>query len=209
MLRPFTVAAVSLLLCSTTACVVIDKKSGDGDNVRIHTPVGGLDVHTNSVSPAEIGLPIYPCATLAAMRHNKQSSADVQMSFAGWQLHVRVLNYQSTDPRDRIEAFYQRALEQYGDVITCQNNKVIGNPVKTKQGLTCNNDYNYNINLSAAPQKNGGAAAETTAISSSANLELRAGSPSNQHLVVLDASTGAGTTFELLNVLAPHGHETD
>lgn len=208
MLRPIAVVTVSVLLCSTTACVVQDKKNGDGDNVRIHTPVGGLEVHTNTLSPADLGLPVYPGATLTAMQRNSQSSADVQMSFAGWQLRIRVLNYQSLDPRDKIAAFYKNALGPYGDVITCQNNKAIGDPVKTRQGLTCNNDYNYNINLATSP-KNGDAAASGSGITDTANLELRAGSPRNQHIVVLDRTAGSGTTFELLNVLAPHAHETD
>ncbi len=210
MLRSINVVVISsVLILSTTACQVQDKKNGVGDNVRIHTPVGGLEVHTNTLTAAEIGLPVYPGAMLVSMQHNNDSSADVQMSFAGWHLRVRVLNYQSNDPREKIAAFYKSALGQYGDVLTCQNNKAIGELAKTQQGLTCNNDYNYNFNLGSASSKNSEAAASTSAVSSTSNLELRAGSPSNQHLVVLNTPSGTETTFQLINLLAPHGHDSD
>lgn len=208
-LKLFALAMFSALLLSTTACTVQNKNGGTGqDSVHIHTPLGGMEVHTNSLKPADIGLPLYPGATTTTLQQNS-SSADVEMSFASWHMRLRVLNYQSSDPRDRITAFYKNALGRFGSVITCQNNKAIGQPVQTQDGLTCNNDYNYNFNLDANTHKNNDALQSLASVSNTAHLELRAGSPSDQHIVVFDPASGTGTKFVLLNIQVPHKHETD
>jgi hypothetical protein len=210
MFQAFVLTAGTAVLLSTTACVVQDKKSSGEDTVRIHTPVGGLDVHTNDVHPADVGLPVYPGAVLAATSGNdKDKSADVAMSFAGWRLHVRVLNYQSSDAQDKVVVFYQKALGHYGDVLTCQGNKAVGTPVKTRDGLTCSDDHHYNINIDVESSKGHDSVKEITAQSNAEDLELRAGSPSNQHIVAFTSPAGAGTRFALINVELPHGHETN
>ncbi len=173
--------------------------------MHIHMPMGGLEVHTNSLSPANLGLSAYPGAILTHLPHNSDNSADVDMRFAGWRLRVQVLNYQSSDSRNTIVAFYKQALARYGDVVTCQNNKAIGEPSKTKDGLTCNNDYNYNINLDANSRASKDALKNMAEASNTASLELRAGSPNNQYLVVFDPSLPKTvTTFVLMHVQVPH-----
>ena len=214
MLKLFAITTFSTILLSTTACTVQDKNSGSGqDHVHIHTPLGGMEVHTNNLKPADIGMPLYPGATATSTQQNNNSadnsSADVEMSFASWHMWLRVLNYRSNDPRDRITAFYKNALGRFGNVITCQNNKAIGQPVQTQDGLTCNNDYNYNFNLDANAHKNNDALQSLANVSNTAHLELRAGSPSDQHIVVFDPASGAGTKFVLLNLQLPRKHETD
>ena len=205
MFKLFTFAALSTLLLSTTACVTRSKQGSGEETMHIHTPVGGLEVHTNNLSPANLGLPAYPGAILTHLPHNNDNSADVDMSFAGWRLRVQVLNYQSSNSRNTIAAFYKQALARYGDVVTCQNNKAIGEPIKTKDGLTCNNDYNYNISLDANSHANRNALKNLAEVSNTASLEMRAGSPGNQHLVVFDPSLPKTvTTFVLMHVQVPH-----
>lgn len=209
-IKAFVLTAGTAVLLSTTACTVQDKKSGGEDTVRIHTPVGGLDVHTNNMHPSDVGLPVYPGAVLAPTSGNdNDKSADVDMNFVGWRLRVRVLNYQSGDAQDKVVAFYQKALGSYGDVLTCQGNKAVGAPAKTRDGLTCSSDYNYNVNIDVESSKGHDTIKQVTAQSPAGDWELRAGSPNNQHIVAFTSPAGAGTRFALINVELPHGHETN
>ena len=208
MFKPMALVAISAVLLATTACVVQDKKSGGEDNVRIHTPVGGLNVHTNDVHPADVGLPVYPGATLTATdNHDHDKSADIDMSFGEWHLRVKVIGYESTDPQDKVTAFYKKSLQRYGDVLTCQNNKPVGTPEKTSAGLTCTNDARYNIDLDVKT-KSGSTDMKSPQLGSG-GFELRAGSPSNQHIVAFDAASGTGSKFALINVELPHKQETN
>ena len=207
MFKPIVLVAVTAILLATTACVVQDKKNGGEDSVRIHTPVGGLNVHTNDVRPADVGLPVYPGATLVATDSHNDKSADIDMSFGDWHLRVKVIGYVSTDPQDKVAAYYKKALQRYGDVLTCQNNKPVGTPEKTSAGLTCTNDARYNIDLDVNT-KTGSAKVNTPRLSSG-GFELRAGSPSEQHIVAFDATSGVGSKFALINVELPHKQETN
>lgn len=208
MFKTFALVAVSAVLLSTTACIVQDKKSGGEDNVRIHTPVGGLNVHTNDLHPADVGLPVYPGATLtAANDRDNNKSADIDMSFGDWHLRVKVIGYASNDSQDKVAAYYKKALQRYGDVLTCQNNKPVGTMTKTSEGLTCSNDARYNIDLDVNT-KSGSANVKTPQLSSG-GFELRAGSPGSQHIVAFDSTSGPGSKFALINVELPHKQETN
>ncbi len=56
-----------------TGCKVqVDKSSnGEGDNVKIATPFGGISVNKDQTSPAELGLPAYPGSVLDTGRRRK------------------------------------------------------------------------------------------------------------------------------------------
>ena len=76
------------------------------------------------------------------------------MSFGKWQLHVKAAEYQSKDQEFKVVAFYKNAMASYGDVLTCKDKKPVGQPVATKQGLTCANDHEYDVSMDTSPQKN-------------------------------------------------------
>lgn len=207
MRQVFVLAAVLCMALASTGCTVQDKKSGNEENVRIHTPVGGLDVRTNSAHPVDVGLPVYPGAVPApANGDDKNKSADVSMGFADWRLHVRVSEYQSSDAQDKVVDYYRKALGRYGDVLTCQDKKAIGTPAKTQDGLTCSNDHRYDVHISVDSNNNH---TTVTAQSRSGDLELRAGSPDHQRIVAFAPPAGVGTRFTLINLELPHGHGTD
>src|SRR5437868_8913691 len=118
------VAAAALLAMS--GCHV-DKKSGNGDNVNISTPFGGLRVRTNDGSVLEsIGLAQYPGATLVKKGKKGDDSADVDMHFGSFQLRVKAANYHTDDPLDKVEVFYRNDMKRYGDVITCRGHNAVG-----------------------------------------------------------------------------------
>ena len=185
-------ALLAVLLAGATGCKVQVNKSGDreADNVKIATPFGGIDINKNQTSPADLGLPAYPGAVLDTANDGNQS-AKVDMEFGSWKLRVKAAHYTTSDSRDKVLAFYRHALSAYGGVIECEGDKVMGTPVVTVEGLSCgNSDSERSI-----PHGN----------FSSDDLELKAGSPRHQHIVVLHGGAGsAATHFSLVALDLPH-----
>ena len=107
-----------------------EHKNGDAENVHLHTPIGGLDVRTNSAAAVDVGVPIYPGAVATGDKGKDSGAADIHMSFGKWQLHVKAAEYQSKDPEFKVVAFYKNAMASYGDVLTCKDKK----PRRTTRG---------------------------------------------------------------------------
>src|ERR1700748_3286322 len=55
---------LTVLLVGAIGCKVKVDKSGDGDNVKIATPFGGIAVKKDQTSAADLGLPAYPGAVM-------------------------------------------------------------------------------------------------------------------------------------------------
>lgn len=182
--------AAGLLLAS--GCRVRVNKDSDGEekNVKIDTPLGGLHVRSDNTSAADVGLPVYPGATIAPDRDGDKS-ADVHLGFGEWQLRVRVVNYQTADSQDQILAFYQKALGRYGDVIRCQGLHPVGTPTVTQEGLSCSgNNSNASVNFSEG-------------------LSLQAGSRHHQHIMAIEKSNDSGTHFALIELQLPQALDKD
>ena len=113
------------------------------------------------------------------------------MSFGEWHLHVKAIGYRSSDPEDKVVAFYKNAMAQYGDVLTCKNKTAIGEPSQTSQGLTCSNGHEYEVTMSVDNSKKH-MSVSTPQISGA--VKLLAGSPENQHIVEFNP-TPDGTKF--------------
>ena len=194
-----TIATAMILgVVMATGCRVSSDKHGDSNDVKIATPFGGMQVKTNdAVVLNEIGLPAYPGAVLVKKDNGKNDgAADVNFSFGSFQLKVKAAKYQTTDSPEKVNAFYRQALAKYGDVIQCQNNKAIGAPAQTSEGLTCDNDKENHITVSP----------DEVAAGSDAHskLELKAGSKKHQHIVGIEPD-GSGTKFGLVALDLP-GH---
>jgi len=165
-----------------------DKKNGN-DNVKIATPFGGMTVKTNDAAVVDgLGLPVYPGAELVKKDKNN-GAADVNMSFGSFQLRVKAASYRTQDSTDEVTAFYRKALGRYGDVIQCQNDKPVGTPTHTVEGLTCDNEKENHISVND---------------DMSGKMELKAGSKQHQHIVAVDPE-GKGTKFGLVALDLP-GH---
>ena len=165
-----------------------DKKNGN-ENVKIATPFGGMTVKTNDAAVVDgLGLPVYPGAELVKKDKNN-GAADVNMSFGSFQLRVKAASYRTQDSPDQVMAFYRKALGRYGDVIQCQNDKSVGAPTRTAEGLTCDNEKENHITMSD---------------DMSGKIELKAGSKLHQHIVAIDPE-GNGTKFGLVALDLP-GH---
>ena len=179
--------------------VHVDKDaSGQEKNVQIDTPFGGMHINTDQTTAADLGLPVYPGAELVK-GDDQHKSADVHMGFGEWQLRVRAVSYSTTDPQDKVTAFYKKALGRYGDVITCQNNNPVGAPAVTAEGLNCSdNGKHTKIDINGA--KNG--------IETSGELQLKAGSKRHQHIVGFEDSKNGRTRFALVALDLPAGADS-
>ena len=184
-------AATALLLAG---CQVDSHKDGNSDNVKIATPFGGLQVKTNdSVVLAEIGLPAYPGAQ-AVKKDNNNGAADVNMSFGSFQLRVKAASYRTSDPPDKVESFYRDGMKRYGDVIACRDNRPMGTPTRTMDGLTCDSDHEGHISVDDHHGKG--------------QLELKTGSRQHQRIVSIEPD-GQGAKFGLVMLDLPGKMSSD
>jgi hypothetical protein len=205
--RYFSMGALSvgILLFAVSGCSVNEHKDGNAENVHLHTPLGGLDVRTNSAAAVDVGVPVYPGAVATSSKGKDNGAADIHMSFGKWQLNVKAAEYESKDPEFKLVAFYKKAMATYGDVLTCKDKKPVGQPVATKQGLTCANDHEYDVSMDAETSKkhiNIG----TPKISG--DIKLLAGSRNNQHIIEFTPISD-GTKFSIVAVQLPHKGQTD
>jgi hypothetical protein len=182
-------------ILSAVGChVQVDKgKNGEDKNVRIETPLGGLQVRSDQTTAADVGLPAYPGAQLTSDSQGEKS-ADVHMGFGKWQLHVEVVTYTTPDPQNKVIAFYKDALGRYGDVLSCQGNQAMGTPTVTRQGLTCNEKGGSHVQVNGVN------------VEDEHDFTLRAGSRHHQRIFALKGS-GQGTRFTLIELQLPNNGE--
>jgi hypothetical protein len=185
----------SLLSCALPILIAgcsinVEKgKNGEEKKVKIDTPLG--NIHVNADKPStSIGMTIYPGAT-PAPDHEGDKDADVQLGFGDWKMRVQVAHYNTGDDQEKVLAYYRKALGRYGDVIECKGDRPVGTPVRTSDGLTCEeNDHNHNINLHDDEH----------------GLTLRAGSKRHQYIVAFDKDDVAAsgpTKFTLIALDLP------
>lgn len=191
-LRTFAIPLAAALAASLAiGCRVDEQKHGNGDDVHITTPFGGMHVRTDDASvTAGLDLPVYPGAQLEKSDKDSNHSADVSMGFGGYHLRVKAAGFTTSDPPEKVEKFYRDNMRRFGDVIACRNNAPIGQPTKTLQGLTCEDDHNH---------QNGNGHTD------SHDLQLKAGSEQYQHIVDISPD-GAGSKFGLVALELPTGN---
>jgi len=184
------VAAMGLTTMMLAGCHVQSDQHGDNDNVKISTPFGGLQVKTNDAATAEgLGLPAYPGAQMLKKDKNDES-ADVEMNFGKLQMRIKTVSYRTNDSSTKVEAFYRTGLQRFGDVIACRDNRPVGAPAQTPEGLTCSSSDNQQSHYSVDDKPAKG------------ELQLKAGSRQHQHIVAIQAEGGA-TKIELVALDLP------
>ena len=86
----------------------VDKgANGEDKNVQVDTPFGGIHVNTDQTTAADLGLPAYPGAQIAADKEDDKS-ADIHVGFGEWEMRVMVVNYSSPTARIRWRRFTRR-----------------------------------------------------------------------------------------------------
>ncbi len=185
--------AVGLALAAGMAgCRVnVDKGvNGQDKKVQVDTPFGGVHVNTDQTSAEDLGLPVYPGATVT-QGNGDHKSADVHLGFGEWELRVRTVSYETSDSEDKVTAFYKKALGRYGDVITCRGDSPVGTPAATSEGLTCADD------------KQGGHVKISRNENGKDSVELKAGSRRHQHILGFEGSKDKQTRFALVALDLP------
>lgn len=184
------------LVAGMTGCRVHVDKGADGEDktVQVDTPFGGVHVNTDQTSAADLGLPVYPGAQTVNSADDKHKSADVHLGFGEWELRVRAVSYSTGDSKEKVTAFYKKALGRYGDVIMCDGNSPVGTPTVTSEGLTCADDKGGNVQID---RKDYG--------SSKNGFELKAGSKRHQHIVGFEEPKDGKTRFALVALDLPAG----
>jgi hypothetical protein len=181
----FTILAALFL----PACSINVKKEQDGQDkqVDINTPVGGIHV-SKGANAADVGLAVYPGARLKTNDSDgNDKSANVNISSFGFGLKVVALEYQSDDSPAKLIAYYKDQLQKYGKVLECHTSHFQVNPdIKgsdhESHELTCEG-------------------------SSGNNVELKAGTKENQHIVAVEPD-GKGSSFSLVYVRT-HGKDAE
>jgi len=138
-----------------------------------------LNMHANSHATAkDIGLPVYPGATLFKDKDRDSSSADVGLVLNSFHFNVQAVSFVTTDAPKRVLEFYRRPLAKYGEVLECDHGKPAGAFTVTSSGLTCGENP-------------------------SGGIELRAGRPEQFRIVGIDGTDAGKTKFGLVALVLP------
>jgi hypothetical protein len=190
--------ALLALAAGAAGCSIHTEKGANGEdkNVQVDTPFGGVHVNTGQTTAADLGLPVYPGARIAPDRDDDKS-ADVHMGFGDWEMRVKIVNYSAADGQDKVVAFYKKALDRYGDVISCQDGAPVGTPTKTSQGLACDNKDQMNVTVGDRNVSTGNQSLNEK------GFQLRSGSVRHQHIVAFESSAPGQTRFTLMAIDLP------
>lgn len=92
---------------------VEETHSAQGKTVRVETPVGSMRLreHAN-VDPKQLGLPVYPGATLARS-HGKAVNLEFDFAGEGKHLDVAAAEYTTSDPASKVTEFYRQQLPHW------------------------------------------------------------------------------------------------
>jgi hypothetical protein len=171
-----------------TGCKVSNSGSSNNKDVKIETPLGGMNVKTNDAANLDsIGLAVYPGST--RVKDDKDSSADVDMHFGNFRLRVKAAGFRTTDSPDKVKAYYLKELGKFGDVIECQSHHAVGKLGRTSEGLGCDD--------SEAKTK-----VHVNGMGDPSNIQLKAGSKLHQHVVYIE-NQSAGTKYGLVALDLP------
>ena len=133
---------------------------------------------SDKATPSDAGLPLYPGATQT--RDDRPDGDSVNMGFWGgtFGLKIVVVKLETSDSVEKVAAFYQPALSEYGEVLDCSKAETHQGDVerKARKALTCEKDK---------PRRNG--------------QLLKSGTRDKQHIVSIKPS-GKGATFELIYI---------
>jgi hypothetical protein len=187
-----SVIALGAMLVLSSACSinVKDKDDKNGDTrVDIKSPVGDLHV-SEQVDIRDSGLSVYPGARPAPKDDSSNDkSANVNVSFPGFQLKVVAAEFLSDDAPDKVVAYYDKELGKFGKPIQCHgwntgHTRASGGDDVMSKPVSCSSD-------------------ET----SGESIELKVGTEGNQHLVSVKPNN-KGSRFALVYVRIHTGKAT-
>lgn len=148
-----------------------------------------LSLHANDkATPADIGLPSYPGATLYKQPDN-DATFNLGFKFGDSQFRLMGANYFTADSPEQVLSFYRKPLSRYGDVLECKDGKPVGKLSQTSGGLTCSDKKDGHLQVNGYSDTN--------------DHELRVGNPHEFRVVGIDKSQPKATHFAMVYVLLP------
>jgi hypothetical protein len=181
-------AAIVVAFGLLPGCSVNVKKEANGQDkqVDINSPVGGIHV-SKQADVSDVGLTVYPGARMKEKdASGSDKSANVNISGFGFGLKVVAVEYESDDAPAKVLSFYKDQLKKYGSVLECHSAAHFQVDMKgSKDGsdhLTCDDSHGSNV-------------------------ELKAGTRNDQHIVAVEP-VGKGSSFSLVYVRT-HGKDAD
>jgi hypothetical protein len=177
--------AAAILLLSACSVNVRKDQNGQDKQVDIRSPLGGIHVG-KAVTPEDVGIAVYPGATLKEKGNGEDKSANVNLSGFGYRLKVVALEYESQDSPDKLVAFYKDQLKKYGSVLVC---------------------HTASMNVNAGIRKHDDSKELTCESDGGQNVELKVGTRDDQHIVAIESS-GSGSNFSLVYVRT-HGKDAE
>lgn len=194
------ICLVAALALTAGAAVCQEKTDKDANQAHIRVNSFSMDLQANSggTTAATLGLPAYPGAQLAISKDN-DNSADLHLAFGKWEFRLRTVHYSTSDSKDKVADFYNKALKRYGEVLVCRGEIAVGNLTVTSGGLSCKDD-----------DKDARAEGMHGSIGvGGSDWELKAGSKRHQYIFGFDESQDGKTQFVLLELVLPADSDSD
>ncbi len=163
--------------------IQVSDKDKDKQKVDIQTPIANLKVDT-SPAATDNGIPVYPGATLRPPdKSGDKHRANVNIGGFGFGLKVIAAEYVTPDSPEKVKAFYEDKLKDFGDVLVCKghsSDEHVSDKNSDDDKLTCEDAHG-------------------------SGWELKVGTKKNQHIVAIEPD-GSGTRFGTVLVQV-HGKE--
>lgn len=194
------ICLVAALALTAGPAVCQEKSDKDSKDVHVHVNSLNIDIQgkNGEVTAATLGLPVYPGAQIAISKDN-DDSADLHLAFGKWEFRLRAVHYTTSDEKEKVAAFYKKALKRYGEVLVCQGDVVVGNPAPASSGLTCKDDDKDTPAQGLHSHVGVG----------SKDTELKAGSKRHQYIFGFEESKDGKTQFVLLELVLPADSDDD
>jgi hypothetical protein len=191
----------SMLLASLaiTGCSIQSKhENGEHkENVKIETPLGGMNVRTDDVQAKDTGMSVFPGATPVEKDSGShdEKKANVNIDTPWFGVKVVALTFRSSEPQEKIWDYYKKDMGKYGRVLECRP----GSPdldlrKRDDEDLTC---YDDDKKMRVQSYKREGK-----------SIQLKVGTSNKQRIVALKPAENGSTEFSLVFVSTRGEKET-
>jgi hypothetical protein len=181
-------APTNLLWLAAVGCaalvwlLALNPLRAQDDSSKKSTDVNAGIALSGQATAKEVGLPIYPGAKPHKDSDNSSSAASLGLWGGSLGFKLVALKLDSPDARDKIAAFYKKALAKYGPVLDCSNAPANSDKSDDKsEKLTCGDDK-----------------------PDAGSQVFKAGTKEKQHIVAIKPRTG-GADIDLLYLEARTG----
>lgn len=187
--RKYVFASLLAAALVVTGCSIQSKHEEGGgkkENVKIETPLGGMNVSTDNVEAKDAGMSVFPGSTpVAKEKDGDEKKANVNIDTPWFGVKVVALTYQSPESQEKIWEYYKKELGKYGRVLECRAGSPDLDIKKTDDNqLTCHDD-DKKVRVKSFESRKG--------------MQLKVGAENKQRIVAIKPS-GSGTEYSLVYV---------